>query len=165
MYFNPHNNKAKSGHVWSEIRTLQALHIAIVLLQSGSLESPAMQYPPSPSRTTSPSLGLGSASGIRYQQVGVNSTMISWQVPHKYTKIGGWVRSDYTPDGYILDRGFAIFIQEYPTSKQLLCYNSLQVKQFPPGAWVKLSGREELAAVSDVESNFQSGVVWRTSYA
>jgi hypothetical protein len=61
------------------------------------------------------------------------------------TKVGGRVRSDYTPDGYILDQGYAIFIEEYPTSKQLLDYNSLQLKQFSPGAGVKLSGREELA--------------------
>ena len=62
----------------------------------------------------------------------------------------GRVRSDYTPDGYILDRvGFAFFIEEYPTSKQLLDYDYLQLKQFSPGARVNLSGREELAAVSD----------------
>jgi hypothetical protein len=65
------------------------------------------------------------------------------------TKVGGKVRSDYTPDGYILDRGFAVFIEEYPTSEQFLDYDSLQLKQFSPGARVKLSGREELATVLD----------------
>jgi hypothetical protein len=48
-----------------------------------------------------------------------------------------------------LDRGFAVFIEEYPTSEQFLDYDSLQLKQFSPGARVKLSGREELATVLD----------------
>ena len=64
-------------------------------------------------------------------------------------KVGGRVRSDYTDDGYILDRGFAVFIEEYPTSKILIDYNELNLQQFLPGARVKLSGRETLAAVSD----------------
>ena len=62
---------------------------------------------------------------------------------------GGRVRSDYTEDGYILDRGFAVFIEEYPQSKQLLDYDALGLKQFLPGAKVKLLGRDKLASVSD----------------
>jgi protoporphyrinogen oxidase len=65
------------------------------------------------------------------------------------TKIGGRVRSDYTDDGYILDRGFAVFIEEYPISKKLLDYDGLELQQFWPGARVKLSNKDELAAVSD----------------
>ena len=59
------------------------------------------------------------------------------------------MRSDYTDDGYILDRGFAVFIEEYPASKLLLDYDGLQLQQFLPGARVKLSDKEGLAAVSD----------------
>mmetsp|Transcript_755 Transcript_755/g.1447 ORF Transcript_755/g.1447 Transcript_755/m.1447 type:complete len:535 (-) Transcript_755:9-1613(-) len=63
--------------------------------------------------------------------------------------IGGRVRSDYTSDGYTLDRGFAVFIEEYPTSKKLLDYDSLGLAQFLPGARVKLADRDDLAPVSD----------------
>ena len=64
-------------------------------------------------------------------------------------RVGGRVRSDFTDDGYLLDRGFAVFIEEYPTSKILLDYNELKLQQFLPGAIVKLPGRDGLAAVSD----------------
>ncbi|KAL3805303.1 hypothetical protein HJC23_009010 [Cyclotella cryptica] len=65
------------------------------------------------------------------------------------SNLGGRVRSDHTADGYTLDRGFAVFIQEYPSSQQLIDYDSLRLSQFSPGARVKLAGREELARVVD----------------
>lgn len=67
------------------------------------------------------------------------------------THVGGRVRSDYTHDGYILDRGFAVFIEEYPQSKKMLDYDALQLKQFLPGAKVKLLGDNGslLATVAD----------------
>lgn len=65
------------------------------------------------------------------------------------SNVGGRVRSDYTDDGFILDRGFAVFIEEYPRSKSLLDYDALELQQFLPGARVKLSDGEGLAAVSD----------------
>ena len=65
------------------------------------------------------------------------------------SEIGGRVRSDYTDDGYILDRGFAVFIEQYPSSLQLLDYDALELQQFLPGAKVKLSDQEKLASVSD----------------
>ena len=61
---------------------------------------------------------------------------------------GGRVRSDIT-DGFILDRGFAVFIEEYPISKKILDYEALELQQFLPGAKVKLSGKDKLASVSD----------------
>ena len=51
---------------------------------------------------------------------------------------GGRVQSDVTDDGYVLDRGFAVFIDEYPSSKALLDYKQLQLGKFIPGAMVKL---------------------------
>jgi len=63
--------------------------------------------------------------------------------------VGGRVRSDYTDDGFILDRGFAVFVEEYPQSKKMLDYDALDLKQFLPGAKVKLQGRDKLATVAD----------------
>lgn len=62
--------------------------------------------------------------------------------------LGGRVQSDVTEDGYVLDRGFAVFIKEYPMAQQVLDYDSLQLKEFLPGALVKLKGRT-MARVSD----------------
>ena len=65
------------------------------------------------------------------------------------SNIGGRVQSDITPDGYILDKGFAVFVEEYPMSKQLLDYDALGLQPFLPGARVKLKKDEVLARVSD----------------
>ena len=63
--------------------------------------------------------------------------------------VGGRVRSETTKDGFVLDRGFAVFIEEYPFSKKLLDFETLKLKKFLPGALVKLKGQKQLARVSD----------------
>ena len=62
---------------------------------------------------------------------------------------GGRVASIKTDDGYVLDEGFAVFIEEYPEVKRLLDYDALELKPFLPGALVKLRGRTELGRVAD----------------
>jgi Flavin containing amine oxidoreductase len=62
--------------------------------------------------------------------------------------IGGRVQSDQK-DGYILDQGFAVFIEAYPFAKQLLDYESLNLKRFLPGALVKIKDSDKLERVSD----------------
>ena len=52
------------------------------------------------------------------------------------------MRTDVTDDGYILDRGFAVFVEDYPTSNMLLDYDALGLKRFEPGAMVRLPGGE-----------------------
>lgn len=70
-------------------------------------------------------------------------------------KVGGRVTSDKTSDGYILDRGFAVFIEEYPTAKQVLNLTELELKPFLPGALVKIPkknfriGFDEFERVAD----------------
>jgi phytoene dehydrogenase-like protein len=56
-------------------------------------------------------------------------------------QVGGRVTSDKTADGYILDRGFAVFLEEYPLSKQLLDYEALDLRQFLPGALIKTKSK------------------------
>lgn len=62
--------------------------------------------------------------------------------------IGGRVQSD-EKDGFILDRGFFVFIEEYPFAKQLLDYESLRLSKFLPGALVKIKDSSTLERVSD----------------
>ena len=50
--------------------------------------------------------------------------------------LGGRVRTDEV-DGYLLDRGFQVFIESYPEAQALFDYPSLQLKQFWPGALVR----------------------------
>eukprot|EP01035_Chromulina_nebulosa_P018714 gene18714-24473_t len=50
--------------------------------------------------------------------------------------IGGRVRSDYI-DGYILDRGFQVFIESYPEAIKSFSYESLDLAKFLPGAIVR----------------------------
>lgn len=63
--------------------------------------------------------------------------------------LGGRVQSDKTEDGYTLDRGFAVFIEEYPFSKEVLDYDALRLGKFLPGALVKVKGSDTLARVAD----------------
>ena len=64
-------------------------------------------------------------------------------------KLGGRVGSDFTKDGFILDRGFAVFIEEYPWAKELLDYDQLCLGNFMPGALVKIEDNDNLVRVSD----------------
>ena len=63
--------------------------------------------------------------------------------------VGGRVQSDVV-DGFVLDRGFAVFIDQYPAAKQLLDLQALGLRPFLPGALVKCPGdNDQLARVSD----------------
>lgn len=63
--------------------------------------------------------------------------------------VGGRVASDCTDTGFTLDRGFAVFIEEYPYAKQLLDYTALQLCKFLPGALVKIKDSDSLQRVAD----------------
>jgi phytoene dehydrogenase-like protein len=65
------------------------------------------------------------------------------------TYLGGRVHSHHTEDGYVLDRGFATFIEQFPVSQALLDYDELELGKFTPGALVKVPGRDELVRVAD----------------
>lgn len=54
--------------------------------------------------------------------------------------VGGRVRSDVV-DGFILDRGFQIFITAYPEARRLLNYEALDLRKFYSGAQVYYGGR------------------------
>ena len=63
--------------------------------------------------------------------------------------LGGRVQSDKTDDGFVLDRGFAVFIDQYPAAKAVLDFEKLNLGKFLPGALVKVKGRNKLARVAD----------------
>jgi phytoene dehydrogenase-like protein len=53
--------------------------------------------------------------------------------------VGGRVRSDVV-DGFILDRGFQVFICGYPEQRAVLDYDALDLCEFRPGATVRTNG-------------------------
>jgi phytoene dehydrogenase-like protein len=63
--------------------------------------------------------------------------------------LGGRVQSDKTPDGFTLDRGFAVFIEDYPVARNVLDYEQLKLQPFLPGALVKITETSNLARVAD----------------
>jgi len=63
------------------------------------------------------------------------------------SKLGGRVSSE-SIDGFTLNRGFAVFIDEYPESKAIFDYDELQLAPFQPGALIKRKG-EGLARIAD----------------
>jgi phytoene dehydrogenase-like protein len=54
--------------------------------------------------------------------------------------VGGRARTDVHPDGFLLDRGFQIFLTGYPEAKDVLDYDALDLRPFYAGALVRFSG-------------------------
>jgi phytoene dehydrogenase-like protein len=65
------------------------------------------------------------------------------------SRLGGRVMSEVTDDGYTLDEGFAVFLDEYPEVRKVLDFEALKLKPFLPGALVKLKNRNNFARVAD----------------
>lgn len=60
--------------------------------------------------------------------------------------VGGRVRTDEV-DGYLLDRGFQVFLTAYPEAKSLLNYKELELCKFDPGALIL--NREGITRMGD----------------
>lgn len=57
--------------------------------------------------------------------------------------VGGRVRTDVTPEGFRLDRGFQILLTDYPEARRVFDYGALNLKTFRSGAVIRLAdGRE-----------------------
>ena len=60
--------------------------------------------------------------------------------------VGGRVRTDEV-DGFLLDRGFQVFLTAYPEAKDLLDYAALDLRAFDPGALIL--NREGITKLGD----------------
>ena len=57
--------------------------------------------------------------------------------------VGGRVRTDVTPEGFRLDRGFQVLLTNYPEARRVFDYSALHLKAFRSGAVIRLAdGRE-----------------------
>lgn len=54
--------------------------------------------------------------------------------------LGGRLQTDHV-DGFLLDRGFQVFLTAYPEAKRILDYEQLDLKSFSPGAIVRADGQ------------------------
>lgn len=65
---------------------------------------------------------------------------VSCQILESSNGVGGRVRTDEV-EGFLLDRGFQVYLEAYPEGKRMLDYGQLDLKPFFPGALVRFSGR------------------------
>ena len=78
-------------------------------------------------------------------------------------RIGGRIKSDIS-EGYIMDRGFQVFLTAYPEAKALLSYDSLNLKAFDPGA-VLLRKNGKIGYIGDPLRQFSSLIPTLTTSA
>jgi len=76
----------------------------------------------------------GLAAARRAQEMGKQVIVLE-----KGDGVGGRVRTD-SVDGFLLDRGFHIFLTGYPEAKKSLDFKGLKLRPFYPGALVRYSG-------------------------
>lgn len=55
--------------------------------------------------------------------------------------VGGRVRTDHSPDGFLLDRGFQVLFTAYPAARRNLDYAALRLKKLRPGAALVREGK------------------------
>jgi phytoene dehydrogenase-like protein len=55
-------------------------------------------------------------------------------------QVGGRVRTDEV-DGFLLDRGFQVFLTSYPEARAILNYDQLKLHCFEPGALIRIDGK------------------------
>ncbi len=57
--------------------------------------------------------------------------------------VGGRVRTDFTPDGFRLDRGFQVLLTDYPEVRRVFDYQALNLRTFRSGAVIRLPNGTE----------------------
>lgn len=65
---------------------------------------------------------------------------VSYRVVEASDGPGGRVRTDLV-NGFLLDRGFQVFLTAYPEARRILDYDQLNLKPFVHGALVRYNGR------------------------
>lgn len=77
----------------------------------------------------------GLSCALRLRHLG-----IPFQLFEASDDIGGRVRTDLV-DGFLLDRGFQVFLESYPECSKVLDYESLELQPLEPGAMIHLDGK------------------------
>ncbi|MGL4420391.1 MAG: FAD-dependent oxidoreductase, partial [Gemmataceae bacterium] len=80
---------------------------------------------------------------------------VSFEILEASDGIGGRVRTD-TVEGFLIDRGFQIYLTAYPEGRRVLDLDALQLQPFTRGALVRFQGR--FHRVADPRSGLWSGL-------
>lgn len=111
---------------------------------------PPPQSPPPPKVIVVGAGLAGLAAATRLRSDGVPFLLLEAS-----DAVGGRVRTDVV-DGFLLDRGFQIFITGYPEARKLLDYRALDLRRFYSGALVYHDGR--FHTVADPVRHFSDSV-------
>ncbi|PJJ52804.1 protoporphyrinogen/coproporphyrinogen oxidase [Hymenobacter chitinivorans] len=65
--------------------------------------------------------------------------------------VGGRVRTDVTPEGFRLDRGFQVLQTRYPEVQRLLDYGALRLRAFRSGAAIRLADGRQTTLVNPLD--------------
>ncbi|KAJ0501208.1 putative protoporphyrinogen oxidase [Helianthus annuus] len=93
-----------------------------------------------PTPTTTGVIVIGAGLSGLAAAVRLHADNIPFLLLEAADAVGGRVRTD-TVDGFLLDRGFQIFITGYPEARKILDYKTLDLKKFYSGAKVYYGGR------------------------
>ena len=79
----------------------------------------------------------GLVCAVKLHEAGVNVRLLeAADAP------GGRIRTDHV-DGFLLDRGFQVFLTAYPEAQEILDYDALRLKAFEPGALIQMGSKTE----------------------
>ncbi|MBA0666693.1 hypothetical protein Goklo_003069, partial [Gossypium klotzschianum] len=95
---------------------------------------------PPPVIKTAPVIVIGAGLAGLAAATRLNSDNIPFLLLEASDGVGGRVRTDVV-DGFLLDRGFQIFITAYPEAQKLLNYNELNLRKFYSGARIYYDGK------------------------
>ena len=65
---------------------------------------------------------------------------IDFQIVEASDRVGGRANTDEI-DGFLLDRGFQVFLTAYPEAKRVFDYEALELSHFEPGALIRYRGQ------------------------
>ncbi len=68
--------------------------------------------------------------------------------------VGGRVRTDVTPEGFRLDRGFQVLLTRYPEVERLLDYGAADLRAFRSGAVIRLADGSETTLQNPLQKPF-----------
>lgn len=81
----------------------------------------------------------GGLAGLCAARV-LNKAGVACTIFEASDEVGGRVRTDRVK-GFLLDRGFQVYLTAYPEGRDVLFYESLGLRSFEPGAMVRCGGR------------------------
>jgi phytoene dehydrogenase-like protein len=90
--------------------------------------------------STEPVLIVGAGMAGLSCAVHLNRAGIPFRIYEASDEVGGRVRTDPV-DGFLLDRGFQVYLDTYPETGNLLDLEALDLRPFEPGALVFKHGK------------------------